>query len=127
LCIVQARPEKKARTDQGQHAVQGVKARWLTFCKNTNTKCNSCHEKINTNEVTVVVQMQEKRKITTREAKEMKVIDERHFHFEHRPLDCNQQNTILDQEHFTKKGRGGRLMSNPWGEAQTLHGNLPRQ
>jgi len=110
LCIVQARPEKKARTDQGQHAVQGVKARWLTF-----------------NEVTVVVQMQEKRKITTREAKEMKVIDERHFHFEHRPLDCNQQNTILDQEHFTKKGRGGRLMSNPWGEAQTLHGNLPRQ
>ncbi len=65
LCLVEKLhinpPAKKSRVDQGP-----VKVRWLTYCKNTNTKCQSCHGTINTNEVTVVLQMKDRKRISDR-------------------------------------------------------------
>ena len=126
LCLVEKlhinQPAKKSRVDQGP-----VKARWLTYCKNTNTKCQSCHGTINTNEVTVVLQMKDRKRITDRNGTDRMVVDERHYHVEHRPPDCSQRNTILAPEHF-EKGRGrARLMHTQWAEAQKYHAELPPQ
>ena len=80
-------------------------------------------------ETTIVLHMAQQKKIINKQTgKELKVPDERHFHFEHRPPSCNKKNTILDRDNFFKGGaKRRRFAANLFDEAQEKYAELDKQ